>query len=160
MTRFSLLLFTLLALCQTSWAGNEPAAGAIDNLATTGSLLFLSLKVIGGLALVIGLMVLLVIWLKKLGFSQKTLKQGSLIRILDTRMIGPKKYVSVLQIADQNIVVGITDQQITMLTGLNDDPALKIDKGKEDNTSETFSSLLARASGFSLALHGRPQELP
>ncbi len=149
MTRFSLLLFTLLALCQTSWAGNEPAAGAIDNLATTGSLLFLSLKVIGGLALVIGLMVLLVIWLKKLGFSQKTLKQGSLIRILDTRMIGPKKYVSVLQIADQNIVVGITDQQITMLTGLNDDPALKIDKGKEDNTSETFSSLLARASGFS-----------
>jgi flagellar protein FliO/FliZ len=149
MTRFSLLLFTLLALCQTSWAGKEPAAGAIDNLATTGSLLFLSLKVIGGLALVMGLMVLLVIWLKKLGFSQKTLKQGSLIRILDTRMIGPKKYVSVLQIADQNIVVGITDQQITMLTGLNDDPALKIEKGKKDNTSETFSSLLARASGFS-----------
>ena len=149
MTRFPLLLFTLLALCQTTWAGSEPAAGAMDNLAATSSLLFLSFKVIGALALVTGLMVILVVWLKKLGFSQKTLKQGSLIRILDTRMIGPKKYISVLQIADQNIVVGITDQQITMLTGLDDGPALKIEEEKKDNTSETFSSLLARASGFS-----------
>ena len=149
MTRFPLLLFTLLALCQTTWAGSEPAAGAMDNLAATSSLLFLSFKVIGALALVTGLMVILVVWLKKLGFSQKTLKQGSLIRILDTRMIGPKKYISVLQIADQNIVVGITDQQITMLTGLDAGPALKIEEGKQDNTSETFSSLLARASGFS-----------
>ena len=148
MTRLSLLPFTLLAPCRTTWAGNEPPAGAMDNLVDTGSLL-LSFKVIGGLALVTGLMVLLVIWLKKLGLSQKTLKQGSLIRILDTRMIGPKKYVSVLQIADQNIVVGVTDQQITMLTELDAGPALKIEEGQENNTSETFSSLLARASGFS-----------
>jgi len=149
MTRLSLLLFALLAFCRTSWAGSEPPAGTIDNLAATGSLLFLSFKVIGGLALVTGLMVLLVIWLKKLGVSQNTLKQGSLIRILDTRMIGPKKYVSVLQIADQNIVVGVTDQQITMLTELDDNPALQIERGEENNTSETFSSLLAKASGFS-----------
>ena len=149
MTRLFLLLLSLPALCRTAWAGSEPPAGSMDSLAGSTSLFLLSFKVIGGLALVTGLMVLLMIWLKKLGFSQKTLKQGSLIRILDTRMIGPKKYVSVLQIADQNIVVGVTDQQITMLTGLNDNPALELKEEQKNNTSKQFSSLLARASGFS-----------
>ena len=40
---------------------------------------------------------------------------GSLVNVLDTRMIAPKKYVAVLKIANEFVVVGITDQHINLL---------------------------------------------
>lgn len=106
----------------------------------------LTLKVIGGLALVIGLMLLVIVWLKKLGFSRQALKQGTLIQVLDTQAIGPKKYISVLQIGGQCIAVGVTDQQITTLANLNSSD-LDGSGSIEDDPSPSFAGILFRATG-------------
>lgn len=116
----------------------------------TGSLLMMSLKVIGSLGLVIGLMLLIIFWFRKLGLTQGSEKNGSLIKILDTRMVAHKKYVSVLNIAGDFVVIGISEQQINMLTTLENsgellDYARTNKKGGAASPTFSFSSMLKKA---------------
>ncbi len=123
-----------------------PMTGMVE----TGSLLILTLKVVGGLALVLGLMLLFFLWLKKMGFSQQTLHQGSLIQVLDTRLLGPKKYVSVLRVADECIAVGVTEQQITLLARIESAkiPGDEREKNVTEGPAPGFAATLARAAGW------------
>ncbi len=132
-----------------STAPADPLA-PMTGLAETGSLLILTLKVVGGLILVVGLMLLFFVWLKKLGFSQKTLHQGSLIQVLDTRLIGPKKYVSVLKVADECIAVGVTEQQISLLAKLDSRQIAALDQqaAGAEPSSPGFAATLAKAAGW------------
>jgi flagellar biosynthetic protein FliO len=122
----------------------------MTGLAETGSLLILTLKVVGGLALVVGLMLLFFVWLKKMGFSPKTQHQGSLIQVLDTRLIGPKKYVSVVRIADECLAVGVTEQQITLLGKLANEQIPVVDQQDTDSDQSApgFAATLAKAAGW------------
>ena len=124
------------------------------------SLLMMSLKVIGSLGLVIGLMLLVIFWFRKLGLAHGSGKSGSLIKVLDTRMVAHKKYVSVLNIAGDFVVIGISEQQINMLTTLENsgellDYARANEKGGSASPTLSFSSLLKKAG---LPLKGPKQQ--
>ncbi|MEA2085220.1 MAG: flagellar biosynthetic protein FliO [Thermodesulfobacteriota bacterium] len=133
----------------TTTAMDPPAIPAVD-FKETGSLLMMSLKVIGSLGLVIGLMLLLIFWFRKLGLAQGSGKSGSLIKVLDTRMVAHKKYVSVLNIAGDFVVIGISEQQINMLTTLENsgellDYARSNEKDGSASPTFSFASLLKKA---------------
>jgi flagellar protein FliO/FliZ len=142
------MLVTLAVTVTPAWAADEPAAKSVTDpvldLAQTTSLALTIMKVMGALILTVGIMLLLAIWLRKLGLSRAGLQQGRLISIIDTKMIAPKKYVAVVQVADQTLALGITDQQITILTKL-EAGATQIQESREDSPQQTsFATLLGK----------------
>lgn len=75
-------------------------------------------KTLGSLVLVVGLMLLLLVWIRKMGLVRVGARQEGLITVLDSQMLAPKKQVSVLEVAGTYLVVGLTEQQITLLATL------------------------------------------
>ena len=69
----------------------------------SASLFTAILKVAGSLGLVIGIMLLIVMLIKKLGLSGQTMRPGSMINILETRMLAPKKYLAVVETAKRTV---------------------------------------------------------
>lgn len=129
----------------------EPAAGIAGAGSQTTDLVVAIFKVLGALALVVGLMVLLAFFFRKMGMANSGFRKGSLITVVDTRMIAPKKYVAVLKIGPEYVVVGITDQNISLLNKLEDSDELKsLVKDTLDRPAmplaSSFASLLQKAA--------------
>ena len=128
-----------------------PDSPLINKAHEAASLATSILKTIGALLLVLGLLLILMQFLRKLGMGNRQLPHGPLIRVLDTRMVAPKKHVAVLDIAGEFIAVGITDQQVSLLTSLKDntevsEAASKV--SKENGLAQyanSFSDLLNKA---------------
>ncbi|MFP3983034.1 MAG: FliO/MopB family protein [Desulfurivibrionaceae bacterium] len=107
--------FVLLLMPVCSWADSNGAPGATGSMAPAVSFL----KVMGAFALILGLMALLFIWFKKMGWSRTTLKQGSLLQVLDSRMITPKKSLIAVQVGgDEILILGVSENNITLLSRL------------------------------------------
>lgn len=123
----------------------------INEARETASLVTSILKVLGALILVLGLMLLLVQVMRRLGMGNRQLPHGPLIKVLDSRMIAPKKHVAVIDVAGEFIAVGITDQQVNLLTTLagNDllsEAAEKIGgEGSLAQYAPSFSAMLNKA---------------
>jgi flagellar biosynthetic protein FliO len=139
------------SLTATSTIPRQDATNLVSQSGETVTLVFAIIKVIGSLGLVLGIMILLAFFFKKFGVAGGNLKQGSLIKIMDTRMIAPKKYVSVLQIANEYVVVGITDQSINLLSKLDNSEEIEnftLTPGANTSTKlgNSFSALLQKAA--------------
>ncbi|MDH4320368.1 MAG: flagellar biosynthetic protein FliO [Desulfobulbaceae bacterium] len=117
---------------------------ASTDVRPTPSLAIATLKAFGALAVVLGLLMLFAAALKKLGLSGQTPHGDGLIKVLETRMIAPKKFVAILDIAGQTLAVGITDQQISLLTTLTPDEKL-LALARQPQPASRFASLLSRA---------------
>ncbi len=127
-----------------SWAQNSGSLETAGKMAPAVSFF----KVIGALALIIGLMALLFVWLKKMGWNRTALKQGSLIKVLDSRMITPKKSIIAVQIGlDEILLLGVSEQNITLLSRLENKDTAGNDNNQESpaETTAKFASLLNRA---------------
>lgn len=137
----------------TAWAQKAGEAGPVTSeqaidFASSASLSAILFKVVGGLILVVGIMFFLFMWLKKMGLTKNALQQGKLIKLVDSKMIAPKKYVAVVQVGRELLALGVSDQQITMLHHLEPDdkigePAIG-DKIKKETP---FSGILSKATG-------------
>ena len=71
------------------------------------------LRLLGGLVLIIGLM-LLVYALYRRGFSLPGMKEGR-IRIVETRALGGRKCLCLVQVRDRELLLGIAGERITLL---------------------------------------------
>ncbi|MBU4177288.1 MAG: flagellar biosynthetic protein FliO [Desulfurivibrionaceae bacterium] len=105
-------------------------------------------KTIGSLVLVVGLMLLLLAWIKKMGFAKGGSRQEGLITVLDSRMLAPKKQVSVLEVAGAYLVVGLSEQQITLLATLDPNERLMAATQKSDAPPlpASFAAMLHKAT--------------
>ena len=145
--------FLLLVLPVTSWAEEVVSGGAIPpeqvaDFASSASLAAMLFKVAGALILVVGIMVFLVIWLKKMGLTKGGLRQGSLVKLIDSKMIAPKKYVAVVQVGRDLLALGVSDQQITMLHHIKNSETIK-ESAREEKAEKNapFSGFLSKATG-------------
>lgn len=137
----------LLCLAAATAGAAEPAALPSPATGQTMSLLTAILKMAGSLAVVVTLMFLLLYFLKKTGLNQGGGRAGSLIRVMDTRMIAPKKYIAIVEIADQCLAVGITEHNINLLTVLGDEvkTSLGVAAGHTGPGSSSFAGVLRRS---------------
>lgn len=103
--------------CPLMLLAAEQPTGLTGNQETI-SLTMTIFKTIGSLILVVGLMLLLLFWIRKMGLARGGSSQEGLITVLDSQMLAPKKQVSVLEVAGTYLVVGLTEQQITLLATL------------------------------------------
>jgi flagellar protein FliO/FliZ len=83
------------------------------------------LKMLSALALVLGLMVVAMFFLRK--FMSKTgggVESDELVKIVSTRYLGPKSSIVILDVLGRVVVVGVTNQQISLLTEIDDRESL------------------------------------
>jgi flagellar protein FliO/FliZ len=106
-------------------------------------------KTLGSLIIVVGLMLLLLFWIRKMGLVRTGSREEGLITVLDSRMLAPKKQVSVLEVAGTYLVVGLAEQQITLLATLAPNERLK-EAAQSRQTfpplPDSFASLLNKAT--------------
>ena len=138
------LLFTVLPAWAVEEQSTKKVTEPVLDLAQTTSLAMTLIKVFGALLLTVGLMLLLAACFRKFGLNRPGTRQGTLINIIDTKMIAPKKYVAVIQIADRTLALGITDQQISLLTRL-EESALPAQENSPDRVQQkSFATLLGK----------------
>lgn len=116
-----------------------------------GSLAMAIAKVLGALFVVFGLMFLLIYASRKFGLGRMHGQQGTLIHVLDTRMIAPKKFITVLGLPGERIVVGVTDQQISFLASLGNAD----DRGEDTSAPGPVAAGMPTFTGFLQAAAGR-----
>lgn len=113
-------VLTMVLLTTSALAADQTPASAIPMSETT-SLMTAIAKVTGALIVVIGLMLLLLHVIKRSGLGSGGGRSGSAITVLETRMVAPKKYITIVDIAGQCLALGVTDHTITRLADLGPD---------------------------------------
>lgn len=89
----------------------------MDNVSLFSSFI----KMIFALAIVLGLLIGVMYFVKK--FMQRTAPSAenqNLINIISSRYLGPKSSIILVEVLDQIIVVGISHQQMTTLANIDD----------------------------------------
>lgn len=109
MTR--LCMFITAALLQTA-----PALAADGYVAT--SVMAGSMRVIGSLVLIIGL-VLLCYALAKKRFTLFPGQRQGVIRIIEMRSLAPKKAVALIEVRGKELLIGIGQDNVSLLYQLN-----------------------------------------
>mgnify|MGYP002400637004 CR=1 FL=1 len=122
-----------------------PLTGNQETLSLTAAIF----KTIGSLIIVVGIMLLLLFWIRKMGLVRTGSRQETLITVLDSQMLAPKKQVSVLEVAGTYLVVGLTEQQMTLLATLAPNDRLTdaaLCRKTPSALDASFASLLNKAS--------------
>lgn len=104
-----------------SWSNQVFAAGAVAT-GDTPSLALALVKMIFALAMVIGLLLLALQGIRRFRLLQEKTCGGDIIKVIATKGLAPKKFISVLEVGGETIVVGMSETSISLLT--------KIEKGK------------------------------
>lgn len=103
-------LFLLFA--QPLWAAEA---------ATEPSLLLSSLKMAAGLILVCGLLLLFYAASRK-GFGVLPGKKDGLIEVLETRPLGGRKFLCLVRVRDEELLLGLSNDRIECLSKLSPGP--------------------------------------
>ncbi len=77
-------------------------------------------KMIFGLGMVLLLLCLFVRLLRRASLMKGAASSDSDIRVLTSRPVGPRKYISLVEIGGEVLALGISDSQITLLTKIED----------------------------------------
>lgn len=83
------------------------------NLITTG------LKTMGMLSIVLGLLVLVLYFMKRFLVLRRRTKGNLLIRSLSSSYLSPKERIEVIEVSGERIVLGITPGRINFLTKIS-----------------------------------------
>lgn len=113
--------------------------GGVD---PTRALLMRWFGVMGLLAVVGGLAWFL---LKRGRFAGFTARRGQM-HVVDRLFLGPKRSIQVVQIGTKQLVVGITEMQITTLGELEEGALVSVESGPGQAGSAPFSSFLQGAN--------------
>ncbi len=76
------------------------------------------IKLIFPLFLIVGLLYALLLFVRKYQFKGSKLNSSNL-RILTTMMLMPKKYLSVVKVNQKILILGVSEQSITLLKEMN-----------------------------------------
>ncbi|PWB68686.1 flagellar biosynthetic protein FliO [candidate division GN15 bacterium] len=106
------------------------------------------IKMLVALAVVIVCIYVGIFLLKKLMAKRHTGHGGnSLLEVIETAYIDPKKSLSLVRVADKSVLIGVTDNQISMLTELDSQHTQTvIQQTSQQRSDDGFMSMLRSAS--------------
>jgi flagellar protein FliO/FliZ len=102
------ILTALVFLAQPVLAADSP---------TEPSLLGSSLKMVAALAVVCGILLLFYAASRK-GFGVLPQKKGGLIKVLETRPLGGRKFLCVVRVRNEELLLGLSNDRIECLSKL------------------------------------------
>jgi flagellar biosynthetic protein FliO len=89
------------------------------------------------------------VFLLKKGFGRKLShnRRNNALELLETTYVGPKKSISLLRVGDKSVLVGVTDNQISVLTELDAEATQAVLVcDREEAQPAKFKDLLTTAS--------------
>ena len=112
------LAASLGALCLSSWAlAEETAPAAFADGGLAGPIV----KTLAALALVLAVLMGLYLFLRRLLPGQGPGLAGSGgLRLLGRLLLGPKKGVALVEVADRVLVLGLSEQNVNLLATIDD----------------------------------------
>ncbi len=109
------------------------------------------LKMVGGLAVVLALVLGLAFFLKKLSNLSPKMGNDSLLRLISTHRIGPKQIIALYQVGSKAFLLGISQDNINFLTDISmEDLGVenKISNSTGDIAGKSFSAKLRTFMNF------------
>jgi len=144
-------LTSLIALAlQSTQAGG--AQGSDEVLGLSGQEIDFwsyTINMVFALALVIGL-ILAIGWVARVFLGRRlALGSAGLMQIVASVPLGDRRYISVVRVGGRYFLVGVTAQQITLLSDVESEQVAKyVDSGSDSKTEEgRFASFLKRLTG-------------
>ncbi|MCJ7459056.1 MAG: flagellar biosynthetic protein FliO [candidate division Zixibacteria bacterium] len=111
----------------------------------TGSLI---IRLFLSLVLIIGLIYLSLFLLKKSSLGLKKNRAGDLIQVLERCYISPKKGIFIVKIGSKLLALGVTENQISLLSELDSNPESNTDlKDKVVSEKEIRATFLQKIKG-------------
>jgi flagellar biosynthetic protein FliO len=126
--------------------------GAVGKAVATVSIF----KMVLALAVVIVCIYVGIFLMKKMTTRRATGKSGtSLLEVLETAHLDPKKSLSLVRVADRSVLIGVTDGQISVLTELDQERTSSViasmaQKTQTDSFGTLFRSASERLKGLGL----------
>lgn len=158
-------IFLVVAFCGLVFINADPVDANLANGSTASSLSDITdnkassdnsfsfgtpvgsiVKMLSALIIVVMAVYAGVFLLKKFMHSKQQRVNGKiLLEVIETTYVGPKKTVSLLRVADKSVLVGVTDQHISVLSELDADETAVIlasDNSEENSADANFGNLL------------------
>ena len=113
-------------------------------MSATGSIV----KMVSALVVVVICIYGAVFALKKL-MGRKITGRGSqgVLEVLETAHLGPKKMISVVRVADRSVLIGVTENQISLLSELDEEKtAMMTVEDEQPVVSNSFGDMLKSAT--------------
>lgn len=106
------------------------------------------IKMLVALAVVIVCIYVGVFLLKKMMVKRRSGRSGSnLLEVIETAYLDPKKSLSLVRVADKSVLIGVTENQISVLTELDAERTrTAIQQNSQNQTEDGFMSMLKSAS--------------
>ncbi len=99
----------------------------------TGEFGNITLKMVGSLVFIIGLILLFVYLLKRFRIGPLSLNRSPAFRLLGSLTLAPKRSIALVEIHNQWLILGVGTERVTLLS--------KMDRPDEDTVSENQSEL-------------------
>ena len=111
----------------------------------TPDLFYTSLKMLSALGLVLGGMLMVFYFMKRYLKRDLPVSKEKSIRVLASSYIGVKKHISLIEVPGSVLVVGITNDCISLLSKIEDEEILnKLKLSDEDRNQASFSEQLKK----------------
>jgi flagellar biosynthetic protein FliO len=146
-----------LALATAGWLLPAAAPGAGEASSAAGSALE-SASLVVSIVLKLGFVLLLVygcLWLLRRWQGSAGRAQERRLALLESLRLSPKQALHVIRAGDQVLLIGATDQALTVLAQVHEPPVAAAAPAIEAAAEGAFSRLLSR---YSLPLAGQPAE--
>ena len=102
------------------------------------SLLSSGLRMVTTLSLVLGLIFLLFFGFKKYVLKNTAFGGGKLVQVLSTNFLAPKKNIALVEVAGEILVLGVSDQNVSLLTSIREPERIEeIKNAHGDNSHGT-----------------------
>jgi flagellar protein FliO/FliZ len=105
-----------------------------------------SLRMFVALALILGGLLVVLYYTKRKFKNKETGSNGKLIRVLGNTYIGMKKHISLVEVPGAILVLGITNDNISLLTKVEDDAIAEKLRKQGGEIPSSFSEQLLRLS--------------
>lgn len=108
-------------------------------------IIYATFKMIAALAVVIGSIFVLLFFLKRKTNMSQSLNPNKLIKILASRYIGVKKAITLVEVPGSILVLGVTNDRLTLLEKIDDeDTLMQYRQIEKSSSNETFSDRLTK----------------
>lgn len=142
------MLIVLLTITLCALSSPAAAAGTGND---APSLAMAMIKMFFALIMVIGLILLALHGAKRLKVLQERTTGANIIKVLATKVLAPRKYVSVIEVGGEIVVVGMSESSINVLTKMEKQKIIEdinsCDGQGGSGEKRVFSQLLKRYQG-------------
>ncbi|MBW1980212.1 MAG: flagellar biosynthetic protein FliO [Deltaproteobacteria bacterium] len=118
----------LLAACPSTLYGASPAVAQVAG--GPQNILWSSIRMAGGLALVLGLLIVTLYFLKRWWVKLARGSSKSHIQVIDMRLVAPKKSIALVEVAGERFLLGVGTESINFLSRISQQAEEAVDRGR------------------------------